>query len=473
MFKHLTLLLIGCVTSYTTYAQRFSAPSMDSLVSSQIKSTEPGCAILVASNNRIIYKKAFGSANLELSVPLDPDMVFRIGSVTKQFTAVAILQLAEQGKISLKDSIQRYIKEFPSKGYTITIENLLTHTSGIIDYSSMNHPDPYVERRDFTPKYIFDFFRNEPLQFQPGAKFAYSNSNYFLLGYLIEQLTGKRYQDYMKENIIDPLGLTSTYYTHERDIIPKRVTGYTRDKGFYQNSPYQSISMGYACGDLMSTVEDLYRWNTALLANKVVRKETLQQAFTPFPTKNGVSNYGYGWFIDSFQGSKCIHHEGQVSGFIAEEKYFPEEDLYVVILTNLKSGEDVTDFSEKRFRLFDDIFTLALGKTLQSQMALSPATMDKYVGTYLVDSLFEKDGIRKTKVDTGEKIIISRKNNQLYATLSNKSGVGMRLLPQTDKFFLLPDVTRIRTTIEFNLVNDIPTSLYWSQERKSQWRKVE
>ncbi|MBV8253660.1 MAG: beta-lactamase family protein [Chitinophaga sp.] len=473
MPKKLTLLLISVFASYTTYAQDFLPTSMDSLVSSQIKLTEPGCAILVAKGKKIIYKKAFGSANMELGVPLDPDMVFRIGSVTKQFTAIAILQLVEQGKIGLKDSIQRYLKDFPSKGYTITIENLLTHTSGIIDYSSMNHPDPYVERRDFTPKYIFDFFKNEPLQFQPGTKFAYSNSNYFLLGYLIEQLTGKGYHEYMKQNILEPAGLHSTYYTHERDIIPKRVTGYTRDKGYYENSPYQSISMGYACGDLMSTLEDLYKWNNALLANQLIKKETLQQAFTPYPLKQGVSSYGYGWFIDSLEGSRCIHHEGQVSGFIAEEKYFPAEDIYAVLLTNLKSGEDMTGFSDTRFRLFDDIFRMALGKTVQANIALSETLMDKYIGTYLVDSLYEKDGIRKTKVNTGERIIISKKNNHLYATLSNKSGVNMLLQPQTDTFFVLPDVTRIHTTIAFEMTNGTPTSLYWSQERKSQWKKIE
>ena len=238
--------------------------SLDSLISSQIKVTEPGCALLIAKDGQIVYDKAFGSANLELNVPLQSDMVFRIGSITKNFTAVAILQLAEQGKISLKDSIQQYIKDFPSKGYTITIENLLTHTSGIIDYTSIDNPDPYIERRDFTPQFIINYFKNKPLLFQPGTKYGYSNSNYVLLGYIIEMVSGKNYHDYMNENILKPLGLNNTLYADEKTIVPKRVTGYTRDNGFYENCPYQTLSLGYACGDLMSTVEDLYKWNKAI-----------------------------------------------------------------------------------------------------------------------------------------------------------------------------------------------------------------
>lgn len=164
--------------------------AIDNYLKKKIKITEPGISILAAKNGRIFYERGLGLANLELQVPLTPTTVFRIGSITKQFTAIAILQLVEQGKLSLTDSIQKYIVDFPSKKRTITIEHLLTHTSGIRDYLSLDHSDPFVLRRDFTPKEVIDFFKNAPLDFEPGTEWGYSNSGYFLLGYVIELVSG-------------------------------------------------------------------------------------------------------------------------------------------------------------------------------------------------------------------------------------------------------------------------------------------
>ncbi len=238
-------------------------------------------------------------------------MVFRIGSITKQFTAVAILQLVEQGKISLQDSVQKYIKDFPSKGYTITIENLLTHTSGLVDYTSIDSHDPYSERRDFTPEFLIDYFKKEPLQFKPETKYSYSNSNYLLLGYIVQLASGEPYHQYMEDKVIKPAGLTHTLYAEERTVVPGRVTGYTRDRGFFENCDYQTLSLGFACGDLLSNTEDLYKWNTAVTTYKLISKESVAKAFTPYKLSDGTfSDYGYGWFIDTLYGSPYIHHEG-------------------------------------------------------------------------------------------------------------------------------------------------------------------
>lgn len=447
--------------------------SIDKTLSEQFVQNEPGIAVLVAKKGQVIYKKAFGSANLELNVPMRADMVFRIGSVTKQFTAIGILQLVEQDKISLQDSIQKYVKDFPSKGYTITIENLLTHTSGLIDYSSMNDPDPYIERRDFTAAYIIDYFKKEPLQFKPGTKYAYSNSNYALLAYTIEKITGKSYHSYMEENVIKLAGLTNTLYAGENTVVPKRVTGYTRDNGFYQNCDYQTISLGYGCGDLMSTVEDLYKWNNALFAYELVKRETLEKALTPYKLSDGTnSTYGFGWFIDRKDGRKCIHHEGQVSGFIAMERYYPDENTYVAILTNVKSGEDKTDFSDKRFRLFGTVFSLAVCKELPSEIALSDSTLDSYVGTYRFEGVYEADNKFLKYTGTEELITVRKENKKLYANLSNGSGRNMYLMPQTETLFFLPDVERIKTTIEIITNNGKPVGLYWTQEKKTKWKKI-
>ena len=212
---------------------------LDSFVSPQFKLNEPGVSVLIAKKGQIVYEKAFGSANLELNTPLQPDMVFRVGSVTKQFTAIGILQLVEQGKISLQDSIQKYIKDFPSKGATITIEHLLTHTSGIVNYSNADTTrNPYIERHDVTPQQIINTFNYLPLEFKPGTKYTYSNSGYVLLAWIIEKVTGESYHSYMEKNVMIPAGLTNTYYANEKTIVPKRVRGYTRDRGFYENSEY-------------------------------------------------------------------------------------------------------------------------------------------------------------------------------------------------------------------------------------------
>ncbi len=370
--------------SAQTYQDNQLMKDIDELVSPEFKSTEPGLAILIAKNRQVVYKKAFGSANVELSTALQPDMIFRIGSITKQFTAIAILQLAEQGKISLQDSLQQYVKDFPFKGYTITIENLLTHTSGIADYSNADTThNPYIERGDFTPQQIIKYFSYQPLEFKPGTKYNYSNSGYVLLGYIIEKVTGKNYHDYIQENVIKRAGLTHTLYAHEHAIVPKRVSGYTRDQGYYENAEYQSLSIAFACGDLMSTVEDLYQWNNALLDYKLVKKETLEKAFSPYKLENETeTNYGYGWFVNEVNGSKCIHHEGQVNGFISLEQYFPKENVFVAVMTNMQSGEDSTDFSTKRFELFNKISMLAIGQEIIKEISSKDNRSEDNLGTY-------------------------------------------------------------------------------------------
>lgn len=379
------LLSVALCLAFTihSYAQTQLTRQLDELITSVIPQHEPGIAVLAVRKKQVIYEKAFGSANLELNVPLQPGMIFRIGSVTKQFTAIGILQLMEQGKLSLQDSLQQYITDFPAKGATITIEHLLTHTSGLADYTSIDAHDPFIERRDFTPEFIIHHFKQAPLAFAPGTRYGYSNSNYVLLARIIEKVSGIPYHDYMEQKAIKAAGLMHTGYSGEKTIVPGRVTGYTRDNGFFENCDYQTLSLGYGCGDLLSSAEDLYQWNHALLAGKLVRKETLEKAFSPYKLANGTfSSYGYGWFIDRQEGRKCIHHEGQVSGFIAQEKYFPEEDIYIALLTNVKSGEDKTDFSEKRFSLLADITKLVLGETTPAGIKLSSKQFDAYTGTY-------------------------------------------------------------------------------------------
>lgn len=359
--------------------------SLDSLIAKRYEAVSPGCAVLIAKNGHVIYEKGFGKASLELNVPMKPGMVFRLGSITKQYTAIAILQLVEQGKIALQDSIQKFIKDFPDKGHTITIENLLTHTSGIIDYESLDMKIPYVYRADFPPKQIVDSLEHHPLVFTPGSKFSYCNSNYFLLGYIIELITGKSYGEYMRQHIFTPMGLTNTYYDDEKQVIPNRVDGYAKwqdDK--YERADYIGMSQAYAAGALMSNVEDMFKWHQELYDYKLVKKEMLEKAFTPFKLNDGTfSNYGYGWFLKDLADSKTVEHAGGIDGFQSDEIYFLKEDIFVATLYNsMNKGGDDMGF----MLLSNDIATLAMGKALPKEVKVANTILQQYVGVYQFDA---------------------------------------------------------------------------------------
>ncbi|WP_262919516.1 serine hydrolase domain-containing protein [Niabella hibiscisoli] len=232
--KQLLLSGLALIAGITIKAQDILVQRIDSLMNASIKPGQPGCAVLVAKAGDIIYNKAFGSAQTELNVPLRPDMVFKIASVTKPFTAVAILQLVAQAKIGLTDTIQQYIPDFPVKAAPVSIEHLLTHTSGIPDYMQLDFQTPYLERRDFKPAELIDSFKMLPLEFKPGEQYRYSNSGYYLLGYIIEKVTRQSYPAYLQEHILKPLGLKHTYFDSTGTLIPGRVNGYRREKGAFK-----------------------------------------------------------------------------------------------------------------------------------------------------------------------------------------------------------------------------------------------
>jgi CubicO group peptidase (beta-lactamase class C family) len=298
------------------------------------------------------------------------------------------------------------------------------------------------------------------LKFKPGTKYNYSNSGYVLLAYIIEKVTDEDYHQYMMKNVISRAGLEHTLFADENTIILNRVEGYTRDKGFFENCEYQTASLAFGAGDLLSTTGDLYKWNKALLNYQLVSKETLQKAFTPYQLSNGsYTNYGYGWFIDSF-GVKRIHHEGQVSGFTTFEAYYPDQNVFVSILTNQLSGEDTTDFTDRRFRLFDKIFQLATGTQLDKEIAVGESLLAEYVGTY--SATFKKN----------QTLTIYKNDGKLYMDLSNGTGKHMLMQPLSDTYFLLPDVKQIRTTCEFIRESGKVQKIIVTQDKKYEWKKI-
>ncbi len=306
---------------------------IDQLLNSKFNSKTTGATVLVTQKGKTIYRKAFGLSNLELNVKMKPENVFEIGSMTKQFTAVSILMLVEQGKISLQDGITKFIPDYPTHGQKITVHHLLNHTSGIKNYTSMNKLFK-IARNDIDPLEFINFFKDEPVDFNPGEEYKYNNSGYVILGYIIEKTSGLSYADYVQQNIFNKLNMKNSLYASHSKIIKNRAYGHHNRKG-YQNAMYISFTLPYAAGSLMSTIDDLSLWQQALTNNVLLKKETLQKAYTNYTLNNGEKiNYGYGWNIKTIKNEVSYEHGGSVFGFKSMGVYIPSKDVYAVILTN-------------------------------------------------------------------------------------------------------------------------------------------
>ena len=295
---------------------------------------------LVAENGKVIYKGAFGQANMEWNIPNTPDTKFRLGSITKQFTATAVLQLVEQGKIKLDAKLSDYLPEYrKDTGAKVTIHHLLTHTSGIPSYTGQ---PGFFENVSRNPYKVDDFvkkYASGDLEFEPGSKYAYNNSGYFLLGAIIERVTGKPYEQVLRENIFNPLGMKNTGYDHHNTILPKRASGYSKTADGYTNASYLDMSIPYAAGSLYSTVEDLYLWDQALYTDKVLSAQSMALMYKPF-----LQNYAYGWvvrnasFKQNDQPVQVITHGGGINGFNTTIVRFPKEKNLIVMLDNTGGG---------------------------------------------------------------------------------------------------------------------------------------
>lgn len=294
---------------------------------------------LVAQNGKVILKKGFGSANIEWNIPNQSDTKFRLGSISKQFTAFLIVKLAEEGKIKLDVPITTYLPDYPkANGDKITIHHLLTHTSGIPNYTSFPNFFKDKSRNPYTPEEFVKTFSSLPLEFTPGEKFNYSNSGYFLLGYIIEKISGKTYEQYLQEIILTPLKMVNSGYDHSDVIIKNRAAGYEKRGKKISNSPYLDMSIPYAAGSLYSTVEDLYLWDQALYTNKLLSSKSMESLFNTY-IKAGNGSYGYGWFIEEIDNGasgklKVTQHGGGINGFNTLIYRIPSDKNLIVLMNN-------------------------------------------------------------------------------------------------------------------------------------------
>ena len=418
-FLLILALSLAPVRAATTTADL--AAYADQILSTAYPADQPGAAALVMKNGQVVLRKGYGMANLELGAPVSPNMVFEVGSVTKQFTAAAILMLQQQGKLRMEDEVTRYLPDYPTHGEKITIDHLLTHTSGIPSYTGM--PEWFSRlREDMKVDDVIALFKDKPLEFKPGERWRYNNSAYILLGAVIEKASGKTYEQFVEEEIFQKLGMASSRYGHHEEIIPRRATGYTRRENGFRHANYVSMTQPYAAGSLMSTVDDLALWDRALASEKLLGKTSLERMFTPARLTSGRSTrYGYGLAVYELEGRRVQEHGGGIFGYTSFMLRVPEEELFVAILSNTDSPSTAPDSLALR------IAAKALGKPIEERktVTLDDRTLDEYVGVYR----FDEETTRT----------ITREGSKLFSQRSGSSKVEILATARDELFFTESD----------------------------------
>jgi CubicO group peptidase (beta-lactamase class C family) len=348
----LRALLVSVIVLLSLHAQVLAqgqtekVTKIDELMSQASKYRLFNGSVLVAENGKVIYKKGFGQANMEWNIPNTTETKFRLGSITKQFTATIILQLVEQGKIKLDGKLSDYLPDYRKDvGEKVTIHQLLNHTSGIPSYTGLPGFFNDVSRNPYSVADFVKKYASNDLEFEPGSKFSYNNSGYFLLGAIIEKVTGKPYEQVLKERIFDPLGMKNTGYDHYATILDKRAAGYVKTPNGYMNAPYLDMSLPYAAGSLYSTVEDLYLWDQALYSDRLLTAQSKELMYKP-----NLSNYAYGWIIANAKaGSETvptIGHGGGINGFNTLIMRYPAQKNLIVLLDNTSQGASLDKLSK-------------------------------------------------------------------------------------------------------------------------------
>ena len=347
----LVLLFLTCLVMGLTAAGQTPVTAIERYLSELAKQDQFSGAILVAQDGKVVLARGYGKANEEVEVPNTPAVRFRLGSITKQFTAAAILKLEEQGKLLVTDPICQYLRDCPPTWNGITIHHLLSHTGGIRNFTALPTYLPAMHA-PVTNDQMIARFRDLPLDFLPGSKWTYSNSGYFLLGVIIELASGESYESYLKRHFFDPLGMPGSGYDRHQPILRHRATGYSFFNGARVNSPYLDMSQPAAAGALYSTVEDLYRWNEALFGGHALSPKSFQAMTTPV-----LNGYGYGVGIAEILQRRTVSHGGGINGFSTFLIRYLAEKVTIVVLRNRDYGMPAPN------KIAETIATLLFGET--------------------------------------------------------------------------------------------------------------
>ncbi len=373
-------------------------------------------AVLVARGSDVLLSKGYGFANIEWEILNAPSTKFRLGSITKQFTAASILLLEERGMLNVDERVKTYLPDVPASWDRITVRNLLTHTGGIPNFTAL---PTYREMQvsPTSPDKIIAVVRDKPLDFEAGEKMSYSNSGYIVLGAIIEKVTAGSYAEFVQKNLFTPLGMSDSGYDSNTAIIPRRAAGYMPTLNGPLNAGYIHMSVPHAAGALYSTTLDLLKWERALFGGKVVSAASLQKMTTPF--KN---DYGFGLAIRSVDGRTVIAHDGGIDGFNTHMAYYPDSKVTVIVLSNL-NGQAPAQIGASLERL-------AHGDSLsqpteRKEITLPESTLRKYVGTY--------------ELAPGANLMVTLEDGRLVAQLTNQGKVLIYAEAENKFFYRVVD----------------------------------
>lgn len=347
---------------------------LDQIVQSYVTDNHFMGTVLVAKGDQVLLSKGYGSANLEWAIPNAPSTRFRLGSMTKQFTAACILLLEERGKLKVEDPIKQYIADAPPAWDKITIYQVLTHTAGIPNFTAF--PDyAATEALPTTAEKTVARFRDKPLDFEPGSRFSYSNSGYVLLGYLIEKISRESYDKFLQENIFTPLGMKDSGYDSNSEVLARRASGYTlAPDGKLINAGFVNMTIPGAAGGLYSTTEDLLKWERALFGGKVLSAASLKKMTTPYK-----DDYAFGLLVRTEQGRKQFWHNGGIEGFNTSMAYYPDSQVIVAVLANVNGPAPDA--------MLPKLAAVAHGESVRlttdrKEVGIAPDILARYVGVY-------------------------------------------------------------------------------------------
>ncbi len=369
-------------------------------------------SILVARDGKVLASKGYGMANLEHRAPNTPKTKYRLGSITKQFAAMAILQQEERGRLKVEDPICKFLPECPAAWQPLTIHHLLTHTSRIPNMTSFPEYRKEWMLPSRPPRTMLKF-RDKPLEFEPGSRFRYSNSGYVLLAMILEKASGESWENYLRKNIFDPLGMSDSGHDTHEAILADRATGYWLENGQWANSAYHDMSIPIGGGDLYSTVEDMYKWDQALYTEKLVSKRTLEKQFTPF--KDG---YAYGWMVGRQFNRARIFHGGGINGFTTQIHRYPDDRAVVIVLSNFMSSPTGPIARDLAAMMFGEKYEIP-GE--RKEVQVDPGILGACVGKY--------------EMRPGLILTVTREGDRLMAQLTGQP--KFEIFPESEtKFFL-------------------------------------
>jgi len=394
-----------------------------------------GLAVKVVSRGTTLLERGYGFTDLDGQQPMPADAIFRIGSITKQFTAAAILQLEEQGKLKLDDPIGKYLpppylKDSSQPIARVTLQQLLSHSSGIVNFTSLPWNDSH-KAQAVSQQELVAAFAELPLEFEPGTRFSYSNSNYYLLGLVVEQVSGQSYADYLRQHVFAPAGLIETRYCPDAQDYPHATPGYERYTGQLRPARAVATANAFAAGGLCSSVGDLVRWSQALSSGKVIQPESYARMRAPAPLQDGQrSPYGFGLFLGELEGHARVEHGGRIDGFVGLLSHYPDDDFVIAVLANTGSPSVVDKLGEQLARIL-----IGSPEAEPRELPVLEAEAQPLLGTYQIPEL-------------GQTLLVVWRDGALRLGPAQAPDENFRLRAQGGGVYLVPE---LKASIRFEL----------------------